>query len=73
MHLSGLSSPVLLLFLSALHGYAFGAKTGLGSEMVLEKETAFPDFCILHLVSQLPKGPLSWPAGSLLDGKHIRF
>lgn len=45
------------------------SRIGLGSRMFLEKETAFPDFCILHLSSQLPKGPLSWPAGSLRDGK----
>lgn len=40
--------------------------------MVLEKETAFPDFCILHLSRQLPKGSLSWPAGWLpLPPQHI--
>lgn len=49
------------------------SRIGLGSKTVLEKETAFPDFSILHLSSQLPKGLLSWPAGSLRDGKHICF
>lgn len=49
------------------------SRIDLGSKMVLEKETAFPDFCILHLSSQLPKGPLSWPTAALLDGKHICF
>lgn len=65
-----LSSPAFFFF-AALHG--LWSRIGLGSNMFLEKETAFPDFCILHLSSQLPKGLLSWPAGSLLDGKHICF
>lgn len=33
----------------------------------------FPDFCISHLGSQLPKGPQSWPASRLRDGKRICF
>ena len=70
-----LSSPVLFFFFffCCFAWLCLWSRIGLGSKTVLEKETAFPDFCILHLSSQLPKGLLSWPAGSLRDGKHICF
>lgn len=58
-------------FFSCFAWLCLWSRIGPGIKMVLEKETAFPDFCILHLSRQLLKGPLSWPAGLLLDGRHI--
>lgn len=60
-------SCMLFFFKDSFAWLCLWSKIGLGSNTVLEKETAFPDFCILHLCSQLPKGPLSWPAS---DGKR---